>query len=93
MDIYSSAGCNAQRGAKGLRATRNFEGAMSMEATNETGKNPAGAQSSAKGATLTDVLAAADNVIANVQNMTDEQLIEALENVDDDSVSRAILGC
>jgi hypothetical protein len=53
----------------------------------------ASAQSSAKGATLTDVLAAADNVIANLQNMTDEQLIEALENVEDDSVSRAILGC
>ena len=42
---------------------------------------------------LTDVLAAADNVIANLQKMTDEQLIEALENVEDDSVSRAILGC
>lgn len=42
---------------------------------------------------LTDVLAAADVAISIIKAMTDEQLIDALENVEDVSISRAILGC
>lgn len=39
-----------------------------------------------------DVLTAAERVIAECRNMTDDQLIDALENVEDNSLSRAIFG-